>query len=274
MTVNESLSRLLALLNFKGGEVLTLDADDVSDFPKEHFELFVKHGILQTIADTRHVVCDGCDERCDRPVQIYRANHTSPARAFVLCELRDDVGRVAIDFERLKQWQMTERQLAEMVRDLIGQTSQGFVKDGVFWRLGVINGGQHKAQVSLQFDGNGVVVSGGHKVPLMELLSLDKDALRIDLEKIRKMVNEPTGFSDDVESTKARNVRLLKRRNELKSKGVRNFNQQIASEENLSLAAVKNAIKSAEEEQKAQSSPQTSNKFKSLLPAQSSQSKK
>ena len=264
MTVNESLGRLLARLSCRGGEVLTLDADDVSDFPKEHFELFVKHGVLQEIADARNVVCDGCDERCDRPVQIYRANNISPARAFVSCELRDDVGRVAVDFERLKQWQMTERQLAEMVRDLIGQTSQSVVKDGALWRLGMVDGGKHKAQMSLQFDGDVVVVSGGHKVPLMELLSFDKGGLKIDLKKIKKMVNEPTGFSDDVESTKARNARLLKHRNNLKSKGVKAFNKQIAEEENLSLAAVKKAITSAEQEQKAQSNPQLSNKFRTF----------
>ena len=66
---------------------------------------------------------------------------------------------------------------------------------------------------------------------------------------------------------------MLKRRNELKSQKVRNFNQQIANEENLSLATVKNAISSAEKEQNAQSTPQSSNKFKNIFPTQSSQSK-
>ena len=88
------------------------------------------------------------------------------------------------------------------------------------------------------------------------------------------MVNEPTGFSDDVESTKARNARMLKRRNELKSQGVRAFNKIIAIEENVSASTVKNAIISAEKEQKAQSNPKSSNKFKNLIPTQSSQSKK
>ena len=132
------------------------------------------------------MVCDGCDERCDRPVQIYRANNTSPARAFVSCELRDDVGRVAVDFERLKQWQMTERQLAEMVRDLIRLTSQSVVKDGALWRLGMVDGGQHKAKVSLKFDVDVFVVSGGHKEPLMELLSFDKGGMKIDAKKLEK----------------------------------------------------------------------------------------
>ena len=261
MTVNESLSRLLALLNFKGGEVLTLDADDVSDFPKEHFELFVKHGILQTIADTRHVVCDGCDERCDRPVQIYRANHTSPVRAFVLCELRDDVGRVNVDFERLLQWQMSARQVAEMLRDLLGHSTQSVVKDAGLWRLGVVDGGTHKAPVFLQFDHDALILAGGHKVTLMELLSIGKDTLKIDLKKIKKMVNEPTGFSDDVESTQARNARMLKRKNELKNQGVRNFIQKICKEENLSATAVKDSIKLAEEAIKNQST----NKFKHFI---------
>ena len=61
--------------------------------------------------------------------------------------------------------------------------------------------------MSLKFDSDVMVLAGGHKVPLMELLSFEKDALKIDLKKIKKMVNEPTGFSDDVESTKARNAR-------------------------------------------------------------------
>ena len=270
MTANDCLSRLLALLGFSGGDVLTLDADDVSDLPEEYFELFVKHGLLQEIADARTVVCDGCEERCDRPVQIYRANKLSPARAFVSCELRDDVGRVDVDFKRLKQWQMSARQVAEMVRDLIGHTTQSVVNDAGLWRLGMADGGTHKAQVSLRLEGDGMVLAGGHKVPLMELLSFNKDALKIDIKKIKKMVNEPTGFSDGIESTKARNARMLKRKKELKSQGVKNFNQIIGNEEDLTESGVKKAISSAEKEQ----STQVGNKFKHLLPAQSSQLKK
>ena len=187
MTVNESLSRLLALLNFWGGEVLPLDADDVSDFPKEHFELFVKHGILQTIADTRHVVCDGCDERCDRPVQIYRANNKSPARAFVSCELRDDVGRVAVDFERLKQWLMTERQLAEVIAQLCGN-NQAVTKQDRIWILGIYEGKKHQAVLSLDFNER-VLLVNDLTLSLIELLSFSGLSLKIDKSKIIQAVD-------------------------------------------------------------------------------------
>jgi hypothetical protein len=187
MTVNESLGRLLAHLSFRGGEVLTLDADDVSDFPKEHFELFVKHGVLQEIADARNVVCDGCDERCERPVQIYRANNISPARAFVSCELRDDVGRVAVDFERLKQWQMTERQLAEMIAQSCG-INPAVTKQDCIWILGVYVGKKHQAVLSLDFRGS-VLLVNELSLSLIELLSFTGLSLKIDKSKIIQAVD-------------------------------------------------------------------------------------
>lgn len=69
----------------------------------------------------------------------------------------------------------------------------------MYKRCGIVafgHGGwrQHKSQVSLKFDSDVMVLAGGHKVPLMELLSFEKDALKIDLKKIKKMVNESTGF--------------------------------------------------------------------------------
>ena len=255
---------LLRQLAAADGNTLLISNEERVEVPDDVWTTMVQLKIVQQVQHAKSVICDGCEENCVSPVHIYLATVKSPARAFVVCDMREDVGRVNVDFERLNQWQVSEQQLAEMVRDLLGNT-QSVAKDNDLWRLGMVDGGTHKSQVSLKFDCDAWVLASGHIVQLMELLSIDKNTLKIDLKKIKKMVNEPTGFSDDVESTKARNARLLKRRNELKSQGVRNFNQKIATEENLSLAAVKNAIKSAEQEQQAQLNPQSSNKFKNFL---------
>ena len=267
------LSLLLRRLAAVDDNALLISNEECVEVPSDVWATMERLKIVQQAQPAKSIICDGCEENCVRPVHIYPANVKSPARAFVVCDVREDVGRVNVDFERLNQWQVSEQQLAEMVRDLLGNSTQSVANDKGLWRLGMIEGGQHKAQVSLKFDGDAMVLASGHEVLLMELLSFENGALKIDLKKIKKMVNEPTGFSDDVESTKARNARMLKRKNELKSQKVRNFNQQIAKEENLSLTAVKNAISSAEKEQQAQLNPQSSNKFKNIFPTQSSQSK-
>ena len=252
------LGLLLRQLAAVDGDKLLISQEERGDIPDDVWALMAQLKIVQQAKPAKAIICDGCEENCVRPVVIYPVNAKSPARAFVVCDVREDVGRVPIEFERLNQWQVSEQQLAEMVRDLLSHSTQSVVKDAGLWRLGMVDGGTHKAPVSLQFDHDALVLAGGHKVTLMELLSIGKDALKIDFKKIKKMVNEPTGFSDDVESTQARNARMLNRKHELKNQGVRNFIQKICEEENLSATAVKNSIKLAEEAIKNQST----NKFK------------
>ena len=260
-SVIDYLSLLLRQLAAVDGDTLLISHEERIEVPDDVWATMAQLKIVQQAQHAKSVICDGCEENCVRPVHIYPANTKSPARAFVVCDVREDVGRVNVDFERLNQWQVSEQQLADMVRDLIGQTTQSVTKDGALWRLGMVDGGTHKSQVSLKFDRDAWVLASGHIVSLIELLSINNGALKIDLKKIKKMVNEPTGFSDDVESTKARNARLLKRRNELKSQGITKFIQKICKEENLSATAVKNSIKRAEEEIKNQST----NKFKNFI---------
>ena len=271
--MEQAFHQVLNRLAYAGDGEAFLSFDDVNLFDATALENLQKLGVLKPVADARVAICDGCDVGCAMNVEFFRDSTHPKIKALIVCDKDKDIGVVAVPLERLKRWQVSERLIAEMVRDLLGNT-QSVAKDNALWRLGMVDGGQHKAQVSLKFDRDALVLASGHSVLLMELLSIDKNTLKIDLKKIKKMVNEPTGFSDDFESTKVRNARMLKRKNELESQKVRNFNQQIAKEENLSLAAVKNAIKSAEKEQQAQLSPQSSNKFKNIFSTQSSQSKK
>lgn len=255
------LTLLLRQLAAVDDDKLLISNEERVEVPDDVWATMVQLKIVQQAQPAQSIICDGCEESCVRPVVIYPANAKSPTRAFVVCDVREDVGRVHVDFERLNQWQVSEQQLAEMVRDLLGHSTQPVVKDSCLWRLGMVDGGTHKAPVSLQFDHDALVFAGGHKAILLEFLSIGKDALKIDLKKIKKMVNEPTGFSDDVESTQARNARMLKRKNELKNQGVRNFIQKICEEENLSATAVKDSIKQAEKVIKNQST----NKFKHFI---------
>ena len=226
--------------------------DEVSAWPEGKLALFEKIGLLNQAQPMSDVECDGCEENCFMPVTIYPVSDHTSARAFITCDKRDDIGRVKVDFKRLTQWQLTAMQLAQFLAGLCGFT-QSVVKDAKCWRLGMLQGKQHKSQLLLDFDNTRVKLKiAGHKVDLLELLFIDDNQCRIDINKLKGFVENPTGLADDKESAEARQDRLLARRNELRIAGVRNFNKQIAQDENMSLANVKKLISMAEIRKKNQ----------------------
>jgi len=234
--------------------------DEVKNWPDGKLAYFEKIGLLKEAQPFNEIECNGCEENCIMPVSINPVTNSTPARAFIVCDKRNDIGRVKIAFDRLKNWQLTELLLAQFVAKLFEFTQQ-LSKDADSWRLGMLQGQKHKAPVLLVFDGLAAVIKvAGHNVSLLEVLLIDDDQCRIDLKKLKGFVDSPTGLADSKESAEARQDRLLARKRALKSEGVRNFNQQIATEEAMSLPNVKKLIKAAEDREKT-----PPNKWMSIL---------
>lgn len=265
------LELLLNQLAAVDGDVLKVGVDDYADVSDSMWSTFVDLGILQKASPALRIGCDGCEERCpSMPVHRISASDLSPARAFIVCESRDDIGRVPVDFERLNQWQVSMRQLAQVVAGLCGFT-QPAVMDAGRWRLGTIQGNQHNEQAYLCCeDGEVFIALAGQRATLLTLLKFNDKGLLIDLKRLKKMADSPTGLSDTVETTEARGVRILARQRELKDRKVKSFNQTIADEEGLGLTMVKNIIKAAKEREKTQKS----NPYAQIANISSAQSKK
>jgi hypothetical protein len=220
--------------------------DEVSAWPKGKLDCIVKIGLLHEAQPMTDIECDGCEENCMMPVNIYPMTYTTLASAFITCDKRDDIGRVKVSLKRLTQWQLTAMQLAQFVAGLCAIV-QPVVKDADNWRLGILQGKKHKSQALMGFDNNRVILKiSGHTIDLLEALFIDDTQCRIDLKKLKDLVDSPTGLADDKESAEARQDRLLARKSELKSQGVINFNKQISQEEGLGLSTVKNLIAAAE----------------------------
>ena len=226
--------------------------DEVSTWPDGKLALFEKIGLLNQAQPMSDIECDGCEQNCFMPVTFRNDMPEKPAHAYVTCDKRDDIGRVAVDFKRLTQWQLTAMQLAQFVANLCEVTQQ-VVKDGDYWRLGMLQGKKHKAPILMGFDNTRAILKiAGHRADLLELLFIDDSQCRIDLKKLKALADSPTGLADDTESAEARQDRLLARKNALKIAKVRNFNMKIAEEENMSLANVKKLISAAEIRKKNQ----------------------
>ena len=176
------LSLLLRRLAVVDDDALLISNEERVEVPNDVWTTMLQLKIVQQTQPAKSIICDGCEENCVRPVVIYQANAKSPARAFIVCDVREDGGRINVDFERLKQWQVSEQQLAEMIAKLCGIT-QAVVKQNHIWTLGIFVGKKHQAVLLLDFGKNALLVND-IVLPLAELISFTSFALNIDTSKI------------------------------------------------------------------------------------------
>ncbi len=101
------------------GEAL-FSYDEIKEWPTEFVSVLKTEGLLCKAQPQREVECRGCEEYCFMPVEIYVANNNNPARAFISCDKRNDIGRVPVDMIRLEQWQITIERLAKFFSEQLG----------------------------------------------------------------------------------------------------------------------------------------------------------
>ena len=132
-------------------------------------------------------------------------------------------------------------------------------------------GRKHNGQVTLLADGNSLALAlGGHMIPLVDVLSFDKNFLALDKAALIRMMDNPAGKSE-IESPDARKARLIARVNQEKAKGTRAFLQVVADEEGINVSRLKQIIY---EKQKSDSTTTPANLWAGLQAQQKRPSSK
>jgi len=190
MTLQEVLQELIQRLGSGGDTVLAWE--QVREWPKGAIEIFQKAGWIELTVAASTVECSGCEQNCFMPVHVLPAQNQQPARAYVACDRRDDMGRVKIAMSRLRQWQITETQVARWVSGALGLKGkpERDQVSGVF-TLGNLQG--KKRLSSLEFDTVESVClkTSGHSLPLSEVVNFEGDHPRIDRSAILELVDLP-----------------------------------------------------------------------------------
>lgn len=88
-------------------------ADEAADWPAGALDLLIKAGLLRRAEPAQVIECNGCEQYCFMPVHVLPAEGNRPARAFISCDKRDDIGRVPVEMRRLAQWKITGGLLAK-----------------------------------------------------------------------------------------------------------------------------------------------------------------
>lgn len=197
------------------------------------------------------------------PVTVYPVQECKPGKAFIICDKRDDIGRVQVDFRRMEQWQATGGLVADVLARLlkISQPSTPAVEAGQ-WHIGTIKGRKHNALITLVAGGNNLTLAlAGHTIPLMDVLDFEKSALTVDKAALIRMVDNPAS-KGETETPEARKARLTARVNQERAKGTRAFLKVVAKEEGFDVSRLKQIIYDYPKE-KAATSP--ANQWEALL---------
>jgi len=235
MTEDGLLEQVLDRLGRSGAAEEIFGADEAADWPPGALYALNKAGLLRRAQPAQVIECTGCEQNCAMPVHVFPAEGGRPARAFISCDKRDDVGRVPVDFRRLEQWQTTGELIAAVLAQLLG-FSEPTSADGKQWNLGVLKGKKHKSLVTLLADDRLRLSVAGHTVPLGEVLAVQENALTLDKGELIRIVDEPAG---NTETPEQRRERLKARLREENAKGTKAFLRLVAEEEGISVSRLK-----------------------------------
>lgn len=194
MTEQELLAQILERLSSADSLQELFGADEIAEWPAGAFDTLTAVGLLAPAPPARMLTCLGCEQHCPMSVEVIPAQEQLPARTFIACDKRDDIGRVSVDAARLRQWQLSGSTLAKVVTKLLDfdRPPERNPASGS-WLLGSVNGDKHRAQVTLIFDSGVALVVAGHRVSLADVLTLSCGTLAVDRSELARCVDNPAG---------------------------------------------------------------------------------
>ena len=239
------LAELLARLGAAPGRAVVVSSDELQHWPVDAVAAFKAHGALRPGKPGDTAVCPGCERACVMPVQ-QRQQPARPAAAFVVCDKRDDVGRVALTAAHLERWRMDGQTLGDALAGLLGTGACHPVPGAsLLYRLGVVAGAADKAPVQLRFDegGRAVLDVAGHSVELAAVLTVAGSRLVLDTRHLGRCADAPASRAALAPETPVqRTVRLQARKTALQRRGVKAFLTVLAEEEGVSVSMVKRIL--------------------------------
>jgi len=211
MTPLEELLELLERVGASQDAAALVSEDELSRWPTEAVRELKAKKLLVKASPAASVICPGCEQECVMPVH---APHAGAATSFVVCDKRDDINRVAVSAERLRQWRCGMEAVGAFVAQSLGMRSESQRKtDAGLWELGLVTGKRRSQMVCLRADGALELVTGQTAVPLVVVARYGPEGFSVDGEAIRQLVDATnTGDSRHTPSNARREAGKLETR--------------------------------------------------------------
>jgi hypothetical protein len=164
--------------------------DELSDWPTWAMEALLETGLFQQATRAAEVFCDGCEWACLKPVVVRNLSNGRKSRAFVVCDEEPDQGRIEVAPDRLTRYFATVGSAARLVARSLGLKSSAAPGADGSLVIGRVRGRNGYRVLSLHpYEKELLLSTGGHRLPLSDLLHWEDRALRVDSQAIRRLIN-------------------------------------------------------------------------------------
>jgi hypothetical protein len=189
MTPEAVLIELLDRLAALAGDAVLVNTHELDQWPPDAVAALKKQQLLAKARAAGSAVCPGCERECMMPV------HTPPATAgnaaaFIVCDKRSDINRVAISLDRLTQWRCNVQAVCVFVAESVG--IRNAVKPGIdagVWEIGVATGNKRSQMLCIQAKGALALVAGSNALPLADFIGYDNGVYSIDAVMVQQLVD-------------------------------------------------------------------------------------
>ncbi len=211
MTPLEALLELLERVGASRDAAALLSEDELIRWPADAVRALKAHKLLVRATPAASVVCPGCEQECTMPVHTVSAG-TGKAASFVICDKREDINRVEVAAERLRQWRCGAEAVGGFVARSLGLRPESQRQTDAGCReLGLVAGKKRNQMVCLRAVGELELVAGQNAVPLTELVRFGAEGYSVNCEAIRQLVDTAnTGDNRYTPSNARREARKLK----------------------------------------------------------------
>lgn len=210
MTPLEALLELLERIGTGDATGALVSDDELSRWPTGAVRELKSQKLLVRASPATGVICPGCEQECTMPVHIVPAG-TGKAASFVVCDKRDDINRVPVSAEHLRQWRCGPEAVSAFVTLSLGLRPGNLRKIGAgLWELGVVEGKKRLQMLCLRALSELELVAGNNAMPLAELMRYEAGSYAVDIARVRRLVDTATtGDGRYVPSNARRETRKL-----------------------------------------------------------------
>ena len=252
MTALEALLELLARVGASNGAVALVSEAELSEWPADAVRQLKAQKLLAKASPAVSVVCPGCEQECTMPVHTV-FGRAGKAASFVVCDKRDDINRVVVPAERLRQWRCDAAAIADLITGLLDlrRPDSGNGACAGRWEIGMFKGAKHSSHLVLLADGRLTLRLAGHSIALDDVLELESNGFKLAERTLIRLVDKPVAGAGDAESAAQRRTRLKKRVQMEKNKGNKSFLKTVAQEEGISVSRLKQLLQQERQTSKA-----------------------
>lgn len=192
MTADDAISELFGAVAAEGGASAYIGEDALRDWPQNAVAAMKSARLLRRASPATSVVCSGCEEACVMPVESVSAL-AGESESFVVCDKRDDINRVPVTSDSLRQWRGDARAVAEFVADALAlRTRKGQPNDPDLIEVGVAQGDRREQMLCLRADTAVQLVVAERALPLAELVTFTGKRYVVDADAVRDLVDSAT----------------------------------------------------------------------------------